>query len=47
VYWELLTEVVERPTSENKWIEKPDLALTEAEWKLIYTMAYKLREIQN
>jgi hypothetical protein len=42
VYWELLTEVAERPTSENKWTQKTDLALTEPEWKIIYTMAYRV-----
>jgi hypothetical protein len=42
VYWELLTDVVEQPTSKNKWTQKTDLALTESEWKIIYTMAYKV-----
>jgi hypothetical protein len=42
IYWELLTTVAERPTSEQSWVDNSELLLTEEEWKTIYKMAYKL-----
>jgi hypothetical protein len=38
IYWHLLTDIVERPTSEDKWREKTDLELTEEELATIYTV---------
>jgi hypothetical protein len=42
IYWELILKIAQRPTSELKWEEKTDLAITQEEWKMIYTMAYRL-----
>jgi hypothetical protein len=44
IYWELLTKVAERPTSDQSWNNHSDLALTDEEWKTIYKMAYKLTQ---
>jgi predicted Zn-ribbon and HTH transcriptional regulator len=39
IYWHLMTEITEQPTSENKWQEKTDLELTEEVWTTIYTLS--------
>jgi hypothetical protein len=38
IYWHLLADIMERPTSEDKWREKTDLELTEEEFATIYTV---------
>ena len=42
LYWHLVNDKSERPTSENKWYEKSDLDLTQEEWKIVYKMPYQL-----
>jgi hypothetical protein len=42
LYWLLTDEIAQRPTSEDTWNKKSELALTESEWKTIYTGPYKV-----
>jgi hypothetical protein len=37
LYWHLVSNISERPTSENKWAEKLDFVITEEMWQSIYT----------
>jgi hypothetical protein len=37
LYWHLVSNKCERPTSENKWKEKLDFIITEEMWQSIYT----------
>jgi hypothetical protein len=32
LYWHLVSTIIERPTSENKWKEKLDFIITEEMW---------------
>jgi predicted Zn-ribbon and HTH transcriptional regulator len=38
IYWYILKDVMQRPTSEQKWAEKTDLDLSEEEWTTVYTI---------
>jgi hypothetical protein len=42
IYWELITQIAERPTSEATWQKHTELNLTKEEWKIIYTMPYSI-----
>jgi hypothetical protein len=42
IYWHLISQIAQRPTSERKWREKAQLDLKNEEWETIYTMATAL-----
>jgi hypothetical protein len=42
LYWDLVTEIAERPTSETTWEKEVGICFSNDEWAMIYNLPYSL-----